>query len=330
MNASKPKLSVYWASSCGGCEIAVVNLHEQLLDLDARFDLVFCPCLMDTKKQDVESMEDGSIAITLFNGAIRTEENEEMARLLRQKSQLLVAYGACSSMGGIPGLSNLHTKEDHFRAIYLENPSLDNASAVIPRPLTQVPEGTLHLPVFCERVETLADVVPVDYFIPGCPPEPHQIWNVIEALTSGCPLPPKGSVVGGGKSSVCDECARVKSNKKIKEFRRTFEIAPDRETCLLEQGIFCMGIATMDGCGAPCPKSNMPCIGCYGPCQGVDDQGAKMVAALGSILDLGDYKGLTPEQLTDKVEALLNSIPDSAGTYYKFSVAGSILGGRAE
>jgi len=86
LKASKPKLSVYWASSCGGCEIAVVNLHEKLLELDARFDLVFCPCLMDTKKEQVESMVDGSIAITLFNGAIRTEENEKMARLLRKKS----------------------------------------------------------------------------------------------------------------------------------------------------------------------------------------------------------------------------------------------------
>jgi F420-non-reducing hydrogenase small subunit len=307
-----------------------VNLHEKLLDLDACFDLVFCPCLMDTKKQDVESMPDGSIAITLFNGGIRTEENEEMARLLRTKSQLLVAYGACSSMGGIPSLSNLHTKEDHFRAIYLENPSLDNAEGVIPKALTEVPEGTLHLPLFYDRVKTLSDVVSVDYFMPGCPPEPHQIWNVIEAVTSGRPLPPKGSVIGAGTSSVCDECKRAKSNKKIKKFHRTFEIAPDPETCLLEQGIFCMGIATADGCGAPCPKSNMPCIGCYGPCQGVHDQGAKMVAALGSILDLGDYKGLTTEQLTEKVEALLNSIPDSAGTFYKFSVAGSILGGRTE
>jgi len=330
LTQSKPKLSVYWASSCGGCEIAVVNLHERLLDLDANFDLVFCPCLMDTKKHDVESMADGSIAVTLFNGAIRTEENEEMARLLRKKSQLLVAFGACSSGGGIPALSNFHTKADHFRSIYLENPTIDNAAQVIPQPLTQVPEGTLHLPVFFEKVKTLADVVSVDYFMPGCPPEPHQIWNVIEALASGRPLPPKGSVIGAGTSSVCNECSRVRSNKKIKKFYRTFEMEPDPVQCLLEQGIVCMGIATRDGCRAPCPKANMPCIGCYGPPEGVSDQGAKMVSAIGSILDVGDYKGLTPEQLTERVEAVLNSIPDGAGTYYRFSAASSILSGRTE
>src|SRR5579862_5520025 len=101
----KPKLSIYWASSCGGCEVAVVNLHEMILDIDSYFDFVFCPCLLDAKRKDVEAMADRSIAITLFNGAIRTEENEEMAHLLRRKSQLLIAYGACSSHGGIPALS---------------------------------------------------------------------------------------------------------------------------------------------------------------------------------------------------------------------------------
>ncbi len=52
-----------------------------------------------------------------------------------------------------------------------------------------------------------------------------------------------------------------------------------------------MGIATRDGCGAPCPEASMPCTGCYGPPEGISDQGAKMVSALSSILDLGDCRG---------------------------------------
>jgi F420-non-reducing hydrogenase small subunit len=307
----------------------VVNLHERILDLDAHFDFVFCPCLLDTKKKDIAAMSDGSIAITLFNGAIRTEENEEMARLMRRKSQLLIAFGACSFQGGIPALSNFHKKADHFHTIYGDNPTLDNPSAAVPQTQTEVPEGSLHLPEFYERVKALADVVEVDYFMPGCPPEPHQLWNVIEAIVRGEPLPPKGSVIGAGTSTVCEECSRVKSDKRIKRLFRPFEIEPDPERCLLEQGIVCMGIATRDGCGALCPQANMPCMGCYGPPAGARDQGAKMVAALGSVLDLGDYKGMTPEQLAGKVEALLAAIPDAAA-YYKFSGAGSILGGRAE
>jgi F420-non-reducing hydrogenase small subunit len=324
--SSKPKLAMYWASSCGGCEISVVNLHEKILDLDNHFEFVFCPCLLDTKKKDVEAMADSSIAITLFNGAIRTEENQEMAHLLRQKSQLLIAFGACSFQGGIPAISNFHSKQAHFDTIYLEGPTVDNSLGVVPQTETKVPEGTLHLPAFFENVKALAQVSEVDYFMPGCPPESRQIWNVMEAIIAGRPLPPKGSVIGAGRSSVCDECTRAKNNKAIKELHRTFEMIPDPGTCLLEQGIVCMGIATRDGCGALCPKVNMPCIGCYGPSEGVTDQGAKMIGALGSILDVGDYKGLTPEQLARKVDAILSSVPDAAGAYYKFGAAGSILG----
>jgi len=326
--ADKPKLSMYWAASCGGCEVALVNLNEKILDVDAAFDFMFCPCLIDTKYKDIEALPDTSIAITLFNGAIRTSENEEMAHLLRKKSQVLIAFGSCAYEGCIPGLANLSKKEDIMRAVYLDNPSTPNPEGIVPRPETVVPEGTLHIPVFFDRVRTLADVVDVDYFIPGCPPEPHQIWNVVEAVVQGKPLPPKGSVIGAGMKSVCEECERKKQDKKIKAFRRTYEFIPDREQCLLEQGLICMGIATRDGCGALCPKVNMPCTGCYGPPEGVLDQGGKMVGALGSILDIGDVKGMKEEEIDRRIDALLESIPDFAGTFYKYSLPGSILKGR--
>jgi len=84
--ADKPKVSVYWAASCGGCEISVVNLHEKFLELDKAFDFMFCPCLLDTKVKAVEALPDGSIAVTLFNGSIRTKENEEMATFAEKVS----------------------------------------------------------------------------------------------------------------------------------------------------------------------------------------------------------------------------------------------------
>lgn len=325
-----PKLSMYWASSCGGCEIALVNLHERILDVDQNFEFVFCPCLLDTKKRDVEALPDRGIAITFFNGAIRTSENEEMARLMRAKSEILVAFGSCSSEGCIPALSNLHTREAHLRTNYLDSWSLDNLAGTIPGVRTVVPEGELELPDFSEAVRTLAQVVDVDYFIPGCPPEPHQIWKVVQAIIQGEPLPPKGAVLGCGVSSVCDECDRTKSNKKIARFYRTYEILPDAERCLLEQGIICMGIATRDGCGALCPQVNMPCTGCYGAPEGVADQGAKMLAALGSVLDVGDYRGMTEEEVIGRTDAALAGIPDPAGTFYKYSLAGSTLRGKVK
>jgi F420-non-reducing hydrogenase small subunit len=321
----KPKLAIYWASSCGGCEISVVNLHEKILDVDRNFDFVFCPCLLDTKERDVEAMSDGAIAVTLFNGAIRNDHNECMARLLRRKSRLLVAYGSCSGIGSIPAMSNWYTREEHFSSIYAAGPSLDNPGHTKPEAAARVPEGELTLPVFHDTVRSLDQVVRVDYFIPGCPPESHQAWNVIDAIIREAPLPPPGSLLGAGTSSVCQECPRTKSDKRIKKLHRTFEVIPDATSCLLEQGLVCMGIATRDGCGARCPQVNMPCVGCYGPPEGVRDQGAKMIAALGSIFDPGDYKDLDEAQLGERTQRIIEAIPDPGGTFYKFSMAGSIL-----
>ncbi len=321
----KPKLSMYWAAACGGCEIALVNIHEKILDVDANFDFMFCPCLLDTKKKDIEALPDASIAITLFNGAIRTDENEEMAHLLRKKSKILIAFGSCAYEGCIPGLSNLYTAKDHLETIYINNPAIDNPDKIIPKKETKVKEGTIYLPVFYDTVKTLAQVVDVDYSIPGCPPEPHQIWNVIDLLIQGKPLPLKGSIIGAGKSSVCDECDRKKEDKKINRLYRTYEIIPEKEKCLLEQGIICMGIATRDGCGGLCPEVNMPCTGCYGPPDGVLDHGAKMVSALGSILDIGDIKELSEDEISARIDETIDAIPDYTGTFYKYSLADSIL-----
>src|SRR5271157_3000356 len=114
----KPKLSMYWGASCGGCEMALLSINEKILEVDTHFDFMFCPCLIDTKRKDIEAMPDRSIAVTFFNGAIRTSENEEMAQLLRNKSRLLVAFGSCSYEGCIPGLSNLSSRAGHFSTIF--------------------------------------------------------------------------------------------------------------------------------------------------------------------------------------------------------------------
>jgi len=326
--SGKPKLAMYWAASCGGCEISVLNLHEHILAVDAAFDFMFCPCLIDTKTKEIESLPDKSIAITFFNGAIRNDENEEMARMLRRKSRLLVAFGSCACEGCIPGLANLSTRKQLLQTAYLDNASIDNPEGIIPSPSNAVPEGTLTIPELFESVKTLSQVTAVDYFIPGCPPESHQIWNVVEAFIAGAQLPPQGSVFGAGRLSVCDECARVKEEKRIERLHRTWEITPVPEKCLLEQGLLCMGIATRDGCGAPCPQANMPCTGCYGPPEGIRDQGARMIAALGSILDIGDCKGKNVEEISARIESLLDAVPDYAGNFYKYGLPGSIIGGR--
>ena len=151
----KGKLAIYWAASCGGCEISILGIDDKILDVAKAFDIVFCPCIADGKVSDVEKMADGEIDVCLFNGGIRTSEQEYMARLLRQKSKVLVAFGSCASEGCIPGLANLTNRKEIFETCYLESPSVDNPNQVVPVPNARVNGFHLTLPVFYDTLRTL-------------------------------------------------------------------------------------------------------------------------------------------------------------------------------
>lgn len=325
MKAALPKFAMYWASACGGCEISLLGIHEKLLDFAAAFEPVFWPCLMDGKRRDVEALPDGGIALTFFNGAVRTEEDEEMALLLRKKSALLVAFGSCAVEGCIPGLSNLSTADDHLRAVYLDNPSTENEGGVLPRRSTLVKEGELRLPGFSETVRSLRQTVAVDYAVPGCPPEAPRIAQVLALFSSGG-APPPGTVLGAGEKALCEECPRVRRGRRFGKLFRPYEVIPDSTNCLIEQGLLCMGPATREGCGALCPRANTACIGCYGPPAGVVDQGAAMLSALASLLDAGAV-GTSEKALEREVASALDGLVDPAGAFYKFSLAHALLAG---
>lgn len=311
----KGKLAIYWAASCGGCEIAVLSIDEKILDVANAFDIVLWPCAADGKVRDVEKLPDGAIDLCFFNGGIRTSEQEYMAQLLRRKSKVLVAFGSCASEGCIPGLSNLNTRQEIFDTAYQDTPSTENPQRLRPQKETEVPEGKLHLPVFYDTLRTLNQTVEVDYYLPGCPPEGKQIWAAVTAILQG-QLPPRGSVIGAS-TTVCEECKRKRTEKKIKKLHRTWEIIPNETDCLLEQGLLCCGIATRAGCTALCPQVNSPCIGCYGPNEGVHDFGARLMTALASVIDSQD-----PDEI-DRI--IQNGIPDPVGSFYRFSLPASQL-----
>lgn len=317
--SNKPKFAMYWAASCGGCEIAVLNIHEKILDVDANFEVVFWPVAVDTKYKDVEAMEDGSILLTLWNGGIRNDENEHMAHLLRRKSKILVAFGSCANEGCIPGLANLSPSEEIVQTAF-NTISTDNPHQIYPRTSFDVPEGEIHIPKILPVLKTLDQVVDVDYHMPGCPPESHQIAAVIDlvvqVLQGKAELPPKGSVIGAGNSTVCDECQRTRNVKNIKSFNRIWGIAPDPALCLLEQGIPCNGPATRSGCNARCPTAGAQCIGCYGPAEGVIDYGARLISAFASVVDAKE-----PEE----IDHILDGLVDPTGQFYRFNLAGSLM-----
>ena len=313
----KLKMAVYWGAACGGCCVSVLDVHEKLLDIVAAADLVFWPLALDFKYSDVEKMPDGYIDVCLFNGAIRNSENELMAVLLRQKSKIMVAYGSCAHMGGIPGLANFFDRKSIFDRVYFKSESTENPEGITPQPKYDAPEGELDIPAFYNDVLPLKSVACVDYFIPGCPPQSERLLEVFQAIASGAELPSKKSVIGALEKGQCDECKRKKTdNKKVKQFFRPWEIEDDGETCFLEQGVICMGPATRGGCGVRCIEGNAPCRGCYGPPPDISDPGAKMMSAIATMIDSNDE---------EEIAGIVQSIDDIAGTFYRFSLPSSIL-----
>lgn len=310
-------MAVYWGSACGGCCVSILDVHEALFDVIANADLVFWPIALDTKYKDVEAMPNGFIDITLFNGAIRNSENEHMALLLREKSKLLIAYGSCAHLGGIPGLGNFHNRKEIFERVYETSESTVNPDGIMPQTNYAALEGNLNLPEFYDTVKTLDQVVCVDYYMPGCPPQTERLLEVFMAVVNGSELPQKKSVIGAWDKTQCDECDRVKTdNKLVKKFNRPFEIDDDLTTCFLEQGVICLGPATRGGCGYRCIKGNAPCRGCYGPTPDITDPGAKMMSAIGTLIDANK-----PEEIAE----IVDQIVDPAGTFYRYSLPASIL-----
>lgn len=319
---AKPKVAFYWCASCGGCEETVVDLNEDILKVTDAVDIVLWPVALDFKRKDIEALRDGEIAVSFINGSVRLSEQEEMVKLLRRKSGLVVAFGACAHLGGIPGLGNFCNKETIFQRAYLETPSVENPEGVVPKEKVDIGIGELELPEFYDTVKTLNQTIPVDYYLPGCPPPPNLVMDAVMAILSGN-LPARGAVLAPNKA-LCDTCPRNETKPEklsITEIKRPWEIRIDPEKCFLLQGLICMGPATRSGCGETCIKANMPCRGCFGPVDGVLDQGAKAISAIASLLGLDGEEKMSEEE----VKKLVDKIADPAGTVYRFSLASSLL-----
>jgi F420-non-reducing hydrogenase small subunit len=314
---SKPKVGFYWCASCGGCEEAVVDLAEDILPVVEAVDIAFWPVALDFKRTDVEALSDRELAASFINGSVRSSEQYEMVELLRAKSQLIVAFGSCAHLGGIPGLANMFDRKEMFEEVYLKSPSVNNNGKVMPAEEITVPEGKLTLPASWDTVKTLDQVIEVDYYLPGCPPPVDLIKEAVNAILSG-ELPPKGSVLAPDVA-LCEECPRRDSKPEelaLKEFKRPHEIEIDPEKCLLAQGLLCLGAVTRKGCGARCVSVNMPCTGCMGPTGRVMDYGAKALSAIASSIDSKEE---------EEIRVILDRIVDPVGTFYRYSLPASLL-----
>jgi len=196
--AEKPKVAIYWLTACGGCDEAIVDLNEAILTVADAVDIVLWPVAMDFKYASIRKMKKGDIALTILHGAVRNSEQEEMAKLLREKSQLVLAFGACACFGGTPGLANFRSKEDIFNWVYQDAPTVVNPKRHRPQPEVSMNGDKLTLPEFFERVHPLNHVIDIDYYLPGCPPPPQLIANAVFAVLEG-KLPPRGATLAPAK-----------------------------------------------------------------------------------------------------------------------------------
>ena len=315
---ARPKIAFYWCAGCGGCEESVIDMAERLPYIAEAVEIVFWPLVMDARYSDVLALEDGEIDAVFINGAIRLHSHVEMARLLRQKSKIVYAHGSCAHMGGVIGLANQYSNQQLLDYAYQQVPSLDDGSAPFREQDATSQPGVPPLPELLPAVLPLDQVVPVDAVIPGCPPVPASVAAAIETILHGR-LPEKGTFFAHRKT-LCHQCERLPTRPEkmeVKRFKRLYEIQWDANVCFLPQGLLCLGPVTRGGCDARCLRANMPCRGCYGPTERVDDFGAGAMAMIAACMG-----GTEATELNRAVR----SIVDPLGFFYRYCLAASILG----
>ncbi|HYA15592.1 MAG TPA: hypothetical protein VEF33_14745 [Syntrophales bacterium] len=315
--AEKPKVAIYWLASCAGCDEAIVDLNEAILTVADAVDIVLWPVALDFKYESIRKMKKGEITLAILHGSVRNSEQEEMAKLLREKSQLVLAFGACACFGGTAGLANFRSKEDIFNWVYQDAPTVVNPNKTRPQTETRVNGNKLTLPEFFERVHPLDDIINVDYYLPGCPPPAELIASAVFAVLED-KLPPRGATLAPSKP-LCDACPRNQSKPQkieISEFKRIHEVEAKDDLCFLAQGILCIGPAIRSGCGETCIRTNVPCRGCFGPVDGVDDAGAKFISGLASLISA---------ESEDDSKKAVDEIADLAGYCYRFSLPSASL-----
>ncbi|MFH2093140.1 MAG: methyl viologen-reducing hydrogenase [Pseudomonadota bacterium] len=276
------KIAAEWLNSCSGCEIAILNLGETLLDLLPHLDFVHIPILMDHKYfgqlGDTTQIDLPKAAVGILSGSIRNKEHLEVAHEMRKKCDMLIALGTCATHGGIPAMINAYTNDELFDRYYFTQST--DPGATVP---------TDGVPQLLSRCYALNEHIKIDISLPGCPPHPDQIATAILALLNNekPELPFR---------SVCDTCPTIRKGKgavnQIKRFVSTPEFDCDQPLdqmrCLLEQGYLCSGPVTLAGCSgnngqAPrCISARVPCRGCYGPVKPDGNQKLDMLNALAS------------------------------------------------
>lgn len=208
----KLRLAVFKFASCDGCQLSLLDCEDELLAVAGVVEIVHF-------LEATSRIEPGPYDVALVEGSITTPDDLERIREVRRQSKYLVTIGACATAGGIQALRNWADSQEFIEAVYAR-------------------------PEYIRTLSTstaIADHVPVDFELRGCPINRHQLVEVLASLVAGRrPRTPT--------NSVCLDCKR----------RGTVCITVAR-------GVPCLGPVTQSGCGALCPAYDRGCYGCFGP-----------------------------------------------------------------
>lgn len=306
----KPKISICWLAACGGCDSAILDLDLHILELAESAEIVYWPIALDFKMESLTRRPDNDIDLAIISGSIRTDEQLQLAHLLRRKSKRLLAFGSCACTGGTAGLANFDSAEKLLRTVYATPALSHDTDPHLPREVSTCNGHELHLPGILPHLHTLDQAVLVDWYLPGCPPPVDLIVRTVHLLLED-KLPDQDTTVLP-QTAVCETCSRRGDTVRLRSFNRPHLTDIPEDVCFLAHGVICLGPATRSGCGTRCPSAGSPCRGCFGPPEGVEDAGARALSALAALMEGSDG----------------GDIPDTVGTFYRFTAPSSILGSK--
>jgi NAD-reducing hydrogenase small subunit len=164
----KPRVATAWLGGCSGCHMSFLDLDERLFELADRIELVYSPIA------DVKSFP-ANVDVTLVEGAVSNNENEEMAHLIRKNSKVVVSFGDCATTGNVTAMRNRYSPDEIIHRAYVE---LAEGDPTIPSEFTTIAK-------LRPTARPLHEVIPVDVYLHGCPPTAEQIWLAVSALLEG-------------------------------------------------------------------------------------------------------------------------------------------------
>jgi sulfhydrogenase subunit delta len=205
----KKRIAFFDFACCEGCQLQIANLGELLLSILDIVDVVTFREVMSEKSEDYD--------IAIIEGSITTPHDIERIKDIRSKAKTLIAYGSCAAIGGVNGMKNKFDLDEIRRYVYGDKAD------------------------WFDSVKTMAvsQVVPVDYFIYGCPVYPPEIIKILKYAIQDIPFTVKDE-------AVCVEC-------KLNE-----------NECMYEKGLTCLGPVTKAGCNSWCVNNGNICYGCRG------------------------------------------------------------------